>query len=503
MQLCGNRTKTRAYRRRKSAGAERDRDRRTRRPSWRRTARTRAGPPPRATAVAAARLRARPGRALLVALGVAAADRDARRRPRRQPGRPRPRRAAGAGRAAAVRAELPRRRLWSSRRQWTTPQTDRAVRAALAPLAAGTAAAGDVLPRAANRRRARPARRRRRPRQPRPAALGPAPARLRARRAARFSRSARAAARSSTKAASTSSASATPTCPGAGRLRRLDRHGAAGRRQPDAPPRRRRPHVRLAPGVRRALPHLQLDRAARPATASTSGRSGACSTARPAPRPSSPAQSDVYQLSGPDQALVDARSQGRVAAQRMLLVGGEGSALLLGFALVAAMGLRRGLAERGPQAAPTRRAPRRRSGCLPAPRSRRRRSPARSSVRRAGVGAVAVDRPPRPGSRRRSALPLGRDRARAGRRRCCVAGGDGRPCSRGVGARDADMRARRVRLLDVAARRCRCRRRARPRPRRARRRRRCRREATRRCCWCCRCSSASSPRSPPSASFAR
>ena len=56
---------------------------------------------------------------------------------------------------------------------------------------------------------------------------------------------------------------------------------------------------------------------------------------------------DVYQLSGPDQALTDARSQGRVAAQRMLLVGGEGSALLLGFALVAAMGLRRGLANEG------------------------------------------------------------------------------------------------------------------------------------------------------------
>ena len=56
---------------------------------------------------------------------------------------------------------------------------------------------------------------------------------------------------------------------------------------------------------------------------------------------------DVYQLSGPDQALVEARSEGRVSAQRMLLVGGEGAALLLGFALVAAMGLRRGLANEG------------------------------------------------------------------------------------------------------------------------------------------------------------
>jgi hypothetical protein len=55
-------------------------------------------------------------------------------------------------------------------------------------------------------------------------------------------------------------------------------------------------------------------------------------------------ESDSYRLSGPDSALVDARSRGRAAAQRMLLVGGEGSALLLGFALVAALGLRRGLA---------------------------------------------------------------------------------------------------------------------------------------------------------------
>src|SRR4029079_10414454 len=54
--------------------------------------------------------------------------------------------------------------------------------------------------------------------------------------------------------------------------------------------------------------------------------------------------SDLYRLSGPDQALTHARSQGRVAAQRMLLIGGEASALLLGFAVITAMGLRRGLA---------------------------------------------------------------------------------------------------------------------------------------------------------------
>src|SRR5581483_6795602 len=56
------------------------------------------------------------------------------------------------------------------------------------------------------------------------------------------------------------------------------------------------------------------------------------------------ARGDVYRLSGPDRALLDARSEGRVSAQRMLLVAGEGSALLLGFALVAALGLRRSLA---------------------------------------------------------------------------------------------------------------------------------------------------------------
>jgi hypothetical protein len=57
------------------------------------------------------------------------------------------------------------------------------------------------------------------------------------------------------------------------------------------------------------------------------------------------ARSDVYALGGPDEALVDARSRGRVSASRLVLVGGELSALLLGFALVAAMGLRRGLAD--------------------------------------------------------------------------------------------------------------------------------------------------------------
>ena len=54
--------------------------------------------------------------------------------------------------------------------------------------------------------------------------------------------------------------------------------------------------------------------------------------------------SDLYALSGPDQALTDAQSRGRSTSARMVLIGGELSALLLGFALVAAIGLRRGLA---------------------------------------------------------------------------------------------------------------------------------------------------------------
>jgi len=50
-----------------------------------------------------------------------------------------------------------------------------------------------------------------------------------------------------------------------------------------------------------------------------------------------------FRLSGPDEALLDAQSRGRVAADRLVLVGGETSALLLGFAVIAAIGLRRGL----------------------------------------------------------------------------------------------------------------------------------------------------------------
>jgi hypothetical protein len=51
-----------------------------------------------------------------------------------------------------------------------------------------------------------------------------------------------------------------------------------------------------------------------------------------------------FTLSGPDSALLDARDKGQISAQRMILIGGWASALLLGFAMVAASGLRRSLA---------------------------------------------------------------------------------------------------------------------------------------------------------------
>jgi len=51
----------------------------------------------------------------------------------------------------------------------------------------------------------------------------------------------------------------------------------------------------------------------------------------------------AFRLSGPDDALLDAEHRGEIAAHRLLLVGGETSALLLGFAIISAIGLRRGL----------------------------------------------------------------------------------------------------------------------------------------------------------------
>jgi hypothetical protein len=52
----------------------------------------------------------------------------------------------------------------------------------------------------------------------------------------------------------------------------------------------------------------------------------------------------AYRLGSPDEELLNANHRGQVAARRLMLVGGETSALLLGFAVIAAIGLRRGLA---------------------------------------------------------------------------------------------------------------------------------------------------------------
>lgn len=56
------------------------------------------------------------------------------------------------------------------------------------------------------------------------------------------------------------------------------------------------------------------------------------------------ATDSAFRLSSPDDELLNADRRGRVAARRLMLVGGSTSALLLGFAVIAAIGLRRGLA---------------------------------------------------------------------------------------------------------------------------------------------------------------
>jgi FtsX-like permease family protein len=55
------------------------------------------------------------------------------------------------------------------------------------------------------------------------------------------------------------------------------------------------------------------------------------------------AADSAFRLSSPDDELLSADRRGRIAARRLMLVGGETSALLLGFAIIAAIGLRRGL----------------------------------------------------------------------------------------------------------------------------------------------------------------
>jgi hypothetical protein len=55
------------------------------------------------------------------------------------------------------------------------------------------------------------------------------------------------------------------------------------------------------------------------------------------------AADSAFRLSSPDEELLGATRRGKIAARRLILVGGETSALLLGFAIIAAIGLRRGL----------------------------------------------------------------------------------------------------------------------------------------------------------------
>jgi hypothetical protein len=55
------------------------------------------------------------------------------------------------------------------------------------------------------------------------------------------------------------------------------------------------------------------------------------------------ATDSAFRLSSPDEELLAATRRGTIAARRLILVGGEASALLLGFAIIAAIGLRRGL----------------------------------------------------------------------------------------------------------------------------------------------------------------
>jgi hypothetical protein len=52
----------------------------------------------------------------------------------------------------------------------------------------------------------------------------------------------------------------------------------------------------------------------------------------------------AFKLTAPDEAFTDGQRQGRIGTRRMLLVGGEIAALLLGFAMLTAIGLRRTLA---------------------------------------------------------------------------------------------------------------------------------------------------------------
>ena len=147
-----------------------------------------------------------------------------------------------------------------------------------------------------------------------------------------------------------------------GRVRRPPRrrrHGDArprsclsARRARDAVHRRRHPApsrccCRRASAASRAaaaaavLAQLRLDGRARPGLARTSGTSTACSPRRAGREARLTAANGQFGLTAPDDALVEARSAGRTASRRVLLVGGAAAVLLLAFAGLTAGALRR------------------------------------------------------------------------------------------------------------------------------------------------------------------
>ena len=96
--------------------------------------------------------------------------------------------------------------------------------------------------------------------------------------------------------------------------------------------RRSSPSTASTPGSRRCAPTgLHTWDVARTLAAESRGQTALYAT------------DSAFRLSSPDDELLTATGAARIAARRLILVGGETSALLLGFAIIAAIGLRRGL----------------------------------------------------------------------------------------------------------------------------------------------------------------
>ena len=179
----------------------------------------------------------------------------------------------------------------------------------------------------------------------------------------------------------------------------------------------------------------------------------------------------AMRLSGPDAALADATSRGRVAADRLVLVGGEISALLLGFALVAAHRAAPGPGRRAKAAAQRGATPLAGGAGRPPPRSARSRWAERCSA--SPWAPRSPQRSPRPPACRRDRSSSTRSSPGERSPRSLAPGPPRRSCSAraytreggGLGpARDGARRA----ALGAAARR------RRARPRGARRRSRSR-----------------------------